>query len=58
MTLAEDRRRYDWAHDAGRGARRAGLKRHQCPFKAPTQRDMREAWELGWLEEDSERRRK
>ena len=58
MTLAEDRRRYDAAHDAGRTARRGGVKRDHCPFRSPTQRDLREAWELGWLAEDAERRRK
>ena len=58
MTLAEDRRRYEAARDAGRTARRGGVKRDRCPYTAPTLRDLREAWELGWLAEDSERRRK
>ena len=53
MTLAEDRRRYDAANDAGRTARRGGVKRDRCPFRAPTQRDLREAWELGWMAEDA-----
>lgn len=56
--IADDRKRYEQAREAGKTARRNGAKIGANPYRGITKlvRDLHSEWELGWREIDSARK--
>lgn len=55
--IADERRRFERAREAGRQAFRAGRKESHCPYRQGTSDREREAWMLGFIEAKAERGR-
>lgn len=56
--IADDRKRYEQAREAGKTARRNGAKIGANTYRGTTKlvRDLHSEWELGWRAEDMARR--
>lgn len=54
--IAEERRRYERAREAGRQAFRGGRRERDCPHQDG--HELREAWMQGFGEAQAERRRR